>query len=779
MKKQLFIFLAILFGFVAPAAAQSYVGSWELFSSYGTPSRMVETPDYVYVLAGSTLCAYDKATGETMSYNSTNRLNGNKATAFWYDPDMRYLLVVYEDFNIDLVYDDGRIINVPDLRDAAITDSKTVNNVSFANGNAFLGTASGMIVIDATHGAVTESCLWGKNITYIAATDKKIMLWVGWYSANEMYIADQAGSHHNFDKVFSKVTGGFYPTTGLTRLSGDKICASNAANVFLFTVNGDQVTRTMAFGGKSIKALNTVPTRNGLMITMGTGIAYIAKDGTVTEKSVDAANGHLAADWNGTGATVWLADANGYGKYDTATSAFAINKVKPRGTSGSNVGRIVQHDNGNFYISTAEQNENTTIYNLAFYKTPAVDIYSPSTGNFTAVPSSLLKLSMSGFDADPTDANRIFTGYHAGGGRNINLANGSVLDYGPSNTAFTAAGSYTAMKVDGSGNLWVCQKTGSIVNVGKALKGSWETTSNQAGWSFITLPVITCNHSTRMVVDEAHGVILVTGRNGIAALRMPDADKPLTANTKTTYIDCSVDSDGSSLSPSIIPALAIDKNGRIWAGYDKGVFVIGNANNLFESGFAPMRPKVPRNDGTNLADYLLDQVEVLCIAVDENNKKWIGTFGSGLYRVSEDGTSIIEHFTVDNCDIPSNNVMAVCADRNSNDIYVGTSDGLSIYHSTTAPAADDYENVYAYPNPVTPDFTGYVTITGLKANSLIKITDSAGNPLYEARSDGGMAVWNGCDASGRRVRSGVYFVFASEIDEGATGAAVTKIVVVN
>ena len=186
-----------------------------------------------------------------------------------------------------------------------------------------------------------------------------------------------------------------------------------------------------------------------------------------------------------------------------------------------------------------------------------------------------------------------------------------------------------------------------------------------------------------------------------------------------------------------------------------------------------------RNDGTDLADYLLTNIKCYDVSVDANNNKWVATIGSGLYRVSPDGSEIIEHLTTDNSDLPSNNVIAVYADPESNKVYVGTDLGLAIYHSGSTPARKDFDDVYAYPNPVTPEYTGYITVTGLMADSLVKITDSAGRVVFEGRSDGGSVVWDGFDGSGSRVKSGVYFVYASSSASGSAQAAVTKIVVVN
>lgn len=78
-----------------------------------------------------------------------------------------------------------------------------------------------------------------------------------------------------------------------------------------------------------------------------------------------------------------------------------------------------------------------------------------------------------------------------------------------------------------------------------------------------------------------------------------------------------------------------------------------------------------------------------------------------------------------------------------------------------------------------PDYTGWITIAGLKDNSLVKIADIAGNVFFQGRSEGGMITWDGCNSAGERVRTGVYFVFASENNDGNSSGAVAKIMVVN
>ena len=53
------------------------------------------------------------------------------------------------------------------------------------------------------------------------------------------------------------------------------------------------------------------------------------------------------------------------------------------------------------------------------------------------------------------------------------------------------------------------------------------------------------------------------------------------------------------------------------------------------SGEAPLiQVKVPRNDGTNFADYLLSGNNITSIAIDGAGRKWFGTNGNGAYLIN-------------------------------------------------------------------------------------------------------------------------------------------------
>ena len=166
-----------------------------------------------------------------------------------------------------------------------------------------------------------------------------------------------------------------------------------------------------------------------------------------------------------------------------------------------------------------------------------------------------------------------------------------------------------------------------------------------------------------------------------------------------------------------------------------------------------------------------------CIAIDGANRKWIGT-SSGVFLVSDDCNELVHHFTTDNSPLLSNVVLDVLVDPNSNVVYFATDNGLCSYASdATEPVeAMDKDNVYAYPNPVTPDYSGQITIVGLSGNADVKIVTSNGALINQGRSNGGMYRWNGCDLNGRKVASGIYMVETATADGGK--GVVCKIAIV-
>ena len=221
-----------------------------------------------------------------------------------------------------------------------------------------------------------------------------------------------------------------------------------------------------------------------------------------------------------------------------------------------------------------------------------------------------------------------------------------------------------------------------------------------------------------------------------------------------------------------------DMDGNIWVGTSMGAFIL-EAANIYNKGSNLMQVKVPRNDGTDLADYLLANANINCIAIDGAGRKWVGTAGSGAYLISNDNLSEVHHFTFENSPLLSNVVESIAINPTTGEVYFGTDRGLCSYMGDATDSSIEMvkDNVYAFPNPVPSSYNGLITVRGLTFDADVKILTVDGRLVYQGRSNGGTFTWNGCDRSGRRVASGVYMI-ATATSEGKTGV-VAKIAMVH
>ena len=235
--------------------------------------------------------------------------------------------------------------------------------------------------------------------------------------------------------------------------------------------------------------------------------------------------------------------------------------------------------------------------------------------------------------------------------------------------------------------------------------------------------------------------------------------------------------DGTAYTLNYVRCAAQDLEENIWMGSDQGLFMY-TSEQIADPTAGFTQVKVPRNDGTDYADYLMSGVNITCIAIDGGNRKWIGTDGNGVYLISADNMQQIHHFTTENSKLLSDIIESIAINHSNGEVFIGTDQGLCSYLSDATTANNDMsdDNVYAYPNPVTPDYTGLITVVGLSFNADVKILSSSGKLIAEGRSSGGSFIWDGCDKDGKRVASGIYFVAAAK-EDGSKGT-VCKIAII-
>lgn len=235
--------------------------------------------------------------------------------------------------------------------------------------------------------------------------------------------------------------------------------------------------------------------------------------------------------------------------------------------------------------------------------------------------------------------------------------------------------------------------------------------------------------------------------------------------------------DGTEIAVGYVRAIAEDNKNNIWVGTSAGPLML-EASQITKDSPVFTQVKVPRNDGTNYADYLLSGVDITCIAIDKANRKWFGTSSNGVYLISDDNIQQLQHFTRSNSPLLSDDIESIAINAESGEVYFGTNLGLCSYQSDVNSINEEMnkDNVWAYPNPVKPDYTGLITITGLTNKADIKIVTSNGVLVNKGTSNGGIYQWDGRDLKGKMVTSGIYMVETATSD-GSKGT-VCKIAII-
>ena len=148
IKKLNIIIVSILF-FAFNANSQLQVGDWKLYQVFAglNLQNIVDAGDIIYYLSDGCLYSYDKKNDETVYYNKRNDLADYNITNMYYNYDKKYLLVVYENSNMDIIYDSGRIVNIPDLKNTIVTGSIDIISADFLGNYFYLDTYLDLLLL--------------------------------------------------------------------------------------------------------------------------------------------------------------------------------------------------------------------------------------------------------------------------------------------------------------------------------------------------------------------------------------------------------------------------------------------------------------------------------------------------------------------------------------------------------------------------------------------------------------------------------------------------------
>lgn len=764
MKKRTFTLL--LFVLLSLSWLCAAIGDWTVHNSYRYATNCRIMGDKVYVLSAGNLYSYNKEDGELRVYDHIGALSDVKVACIEYSDAIDALVIVYENANIDLLYDDETIYNISDFKNKALSD-KRINNLQVVDSMAYISTSFGVVELNLKREEFGNTYTIGLNVNSVALFEDYIFVCTsaGLFRGSR---GDNLLDNKNWEKLFDNSISalceyggklycilpdlGFYSVETNGRLSlliknenfsymrvaGDRMLVGNSSKVYLF----DSVDEYKAY----ILPVNSL---------------YLCPDGKDF--------------WSCNGATGLSRLSFKDGKFYEALSGVQPNspirnycEYLDFTTDG---GLLVAGGNLNYFDDTFLDGT-VMLFDgnkwLNFQEQEVKDATKLKYWNMTSVVE------------DPNEKGHYFASsfgmglYEFRNGEFVKHYNheNSVLESAARSGLVNRYVRVPRLKYDADGNLWMTNTgTQDIIKVLKS------------GGAWTTLPYkdIAKNPTMVDILFDSRGWLWVTSLQAEAGLFCAKMNgTPLdTSDDETKFVYAHFkNQDGASYDIYQLYSLVEDRNGQMWIGTNAGLFVLPNPKKFFDGSVTFNQIKVPRNDGTGLADYLLSNVPIQAICVDGANRKWIGTIDNGLYFVSADGLETIHHFTTENSPLPSNNIVSIAVDGTSGEVFIGTSAGLVSYMGdATEPAATLADKtLHAYPNPVRENYTGEISVTGFTQDCNVKITDSAGTLIYETTSTGGQITWNGCNVRGERVSAGVYYVLAYDAN-GNEGAA-TKILII-
>lgn len=751
--------------------AQDDYGKWVLHPIFAGENitNCIDTGDEVYYLASGNLYRYDKDTQENEHLNRANYLNDSGVENIYFNADKNYIMVAYLNSNIDVIdLRNGDVSNISDIKNADISTSKAINSITFAAPNmAIVATDFGFVIINDSKLEVISS--------YISDKAMEGAMILGKY-----LIINQGGKFH-----YAPATKHIQQMSDLSSawvgLVGPMIPIGDNRFFVLATDQLAVVTATEDNGRLSFSATKVASGRPVTVNKMSDG-GYVASFKNTDYYYTTSAAGDNAARHEGAGiyssseggSGMWVLDAQGLKHYNGDT---LTDNILPNAISISGVPFWMEYDVANSKLYLTSTADNVILDDLA-----GVTQINTFDGNFwhNVTPDGVPEPDDGCYwpVMSPNEDNTYFISTRKKGF--LKIANDKIV-VNLNNASCGINDRMAALRFDSHGNLWIVQTRDNEHPV-RVLTPAKQAKSQITAQDFI---FNTSSHirnlnsegfkRSQFTIGNGDTKVFTSGQYG-EALVLWNNNSDLSLNKSISFASGALtDQDGKSLDWYEIRSLATDNSGLVWMGTTSGMISF-DPNKAFDADFHVTHIKVPRNDGTNLADYLLDGQTVNCIAVDGANRKWIGTEASGLFLVSADGQQVLKNFNATNSVIGSNEIYQVCCDPTGNSVFVTTPLGVAEYKSDATPGQANFNNIYAYPNPVRPDYGGPINITGLMDNSLVKIADPSGNVIRSLKSTGGMVSWDGCNYEGDLVPTGVYTILASQADGSGGGTAKVLIV---
>jgi|GEM_PF-626428 len=724
--------------FIGEAEAQP--ATWQTHVSYRSGQSVAVVGSKLYAATQNGLFFRDTITNEITTLSKAQGLSDVGISRLLYLPDQNRLLITYRSGNLDFLTvsatgEPNSILNLNTIVSAPnLPASRGINHLNRIGSNVYLSTDFGLVVLDVTRNEIRDTYFsrraGGSPLPILQTAATTDSLYALTEPARPVAGTQPLGTGRQLQAIR------FAPGVNIAD-------PANWRNISVpgpapETIVTDQnrlllsVNRVGVFTRQAGRWVQTPLVSNGFVRLFATGVGIVlateqglALPGQLLRPAPLLANPREVLV---RGSRVWVADR----QTGVLTGTGGVSEIiAPAGPVRDDFAQLfagpqtlIAVSNGPFDGTVDGQNSgNTTLFSVPDQRW--VGLSGPPIG----------------FNSAAFVAGQLFLGSYGGG---LWQQTGQTLS--PVPLPATISPFVSSLATDVSGNLWL---TTAGPNAGRATLHL-----RRADGQFQSFPAVSQPNIAQVVPDDTGFLWMrLDGGGGLLVFDLQ--------TNRTRFLSTFIN-EGNLLTNSI-RSLVKDRNGAIWVGTDLGPTVFDFPAGAFD---AVVQSQPPRINGRRL---LAGEV-VTSMTVDGGNRKWIAT-RSGLYRVSPDGSQLLDVFTADNSPLPGNTIRSLAIEPTGGRVFILTDKGIVSYGGPATEPAETLSKLTIFPNPVRPDFTGVVSINGLTDNATVKIVDAGGQLTFETRSQGGTATWNLRDYRGRDAQTGIYLivVIAADGTEGVAG----------
>jgi hypothetical protein len=759
IKRPIIAVIILTFTFVC-TQAQVAVGKWKTYFNYSAGCDVDRIDNDLYYASQSSIVRINLNDNSIHHIGKVEGLSDVGIQCLRANQTTKTVIICYRNSNIDL-YQNGKVSNIPDLYNKQITGDKTIYTILVHDKYAYLACGFGVLVLDVKKKSIVDTWFFRQNNQNYPVKDLFLTKDSTIYAAT-----DHALFKNNIANSNIKDFATWERVTNINTPNNDAFLQLASLNDDLYLMKTD--TQTVLVSGTPVfLSENVIYSFKNNLWEKDTSFNFNEYDTNYQYLFIRSSFDKLIVGTN-TGVkcysihpTTQTIDSDlPYHRCTNPVTAVCGNADKLYIVSGDGISEG-RSDGLHFYdvrgpapgaVSAMTWKNDKLLVAHTIMKAWVPNwvggyLSALEKGWWSVIPGQgaydLIGVAIAPYDKSVVLATSFVMGVYEYKDyslvQHFNMSNSS-LDTMGGGTIRTSSPVF-----DKNNNLWLGNWGVSRPLVVRMADGTWKSFSIPGGIQYLE----------RIFIDSRNILWLMCERETKLMLFNPVGT---ISNASWAQLNLLLPEDKGPFNH--VYSVAEDKDGKIWLGTDKGIKVYYNPSQLFSNPNILPEPVYVTKD--SLTELVLSAEVARCIKVDAANRKWIGTDNAGVFLLSADGKEELFHFTMDNSPLLSDVILSIEIDGVSGEVYFGTDRGLISFRYTATDGKEKYEELKIFPNPVREDFDGYISISGLKEKSEVKITDAHGGLVYRTASDGGTAVWDGKRFNGEKAATGVYFVFVND-----------------